>query len=92
MKKFELIQRVAEVSCQPKVVVRSVLDATCDVARVALQGGDSVMLLGLGKLSVAPRAQRTARNIHTGETVTVPAHNGLNFKPSTGLIGAVNGL
>lgn len=90
MKKCELIDNVSRVSGQPKVAVRSVLDATCDVVHVAIAQGDAVSLAGLGKMSVVKRGEKMARNIHTGEKVLVPARKAVRFEPSVGLVKAAN--
>lgn len=89
MKKHELIDRVADVTGQPKVTVRTVLDAACDVVHVAIKT-EPVFLMGLGKLSVVRRGEKHARNMRTGEPVIVPERNGIHFAPSTGLMRALN--
>lgn len=89
MKKHELIDKVSDVTGQPKVTVRSVLDAACDVVRFTLIK-EPVFLMGLGKLTAVDRGEKRARDIRTGETVVVPPRKGIHFAPSTGLMKAVN--
>ncbi len=91
MKKADLIKAVADASHQPQVIVRTVLDATRDVVSDSINKGDDVFLLGLGKLEVRARGAKPARNIHTGERVTVPARQVVLFRPSDGLTAAANG-
>lgn len=92
MKKADLIEEVSIVSKQPETVVRSVLDATCDVVRLAASRGEPVMLFGLGKLHPVQRQERMARNLHTGESITVPPDRFVRFTPSVGLLRSANGL
>ena len=40
-------------------------------------------------VSLADVAERTARNLQTGEMMTVPAHKKVSFKPSKALKEAV---
>lgn len=44
----------------------------------------------IGTLRVIERQEKTARNPRTGEPVTVPAQNGVKFKPIRALKDAVN--
>ena len=90
MKKNEMIDQVAAASGQPKVLVRSVLDATTNVVRKALLRHEPVLLLGLGKIFVLHRGERRARNIHTGEQVIVPPRTVAHLTPSSGLLKALN--
>jgi DNA-binding protein HU-beta len=85
MKKFELVDVVSDACGHPRVAVRAVLDATADSVRAAIARGEEVRLFGLGKLSVSSRGPKKARNIHTGEPITVPARKAALFQPSTAL-------
>lgn len=40
---------------------------------------------GFGTFKIKPMNERQARNPRTGESVTVPAHNKLTFKPNKAL-------
>ena len=88
MKKFELVEEVSKLSGQPRTVVRGVLDSTAKAVRDALSEGEEVRLFGLGKISLSRRGPKRARNIHTGEAVTVPARCVPLFRPSDSLEGA----
>lgn len=90
MLKQEFITRAAHASGESKTTVRRVLDAAAAVTRRAVSKGDSVMLFGLGVLKVAPRGEKRARNIRTGETVIVPARNAVVLQPSDSLVEAAN--
>ena len=75
MLKKDLLAAVARETGHPEPLVRSILEATKTVTIRALSEGRSVMLIGLGKLSVVHRGPRQARNLHTSESVTVPSRN-----------------
>ena len=55
----------------------------------ALAQGESVTLAGFGTFEVASRAARTARNLRTGETMTVQPTKIAVFRPSPALKAAV---
>lgn len=90
MLKIELVEKTAAIAQQTKRVTREVLDALEQVVMEAVAGGRPVMLAGLGKLHVTRRGPRQARNLHTGEAVTVPPRNVVLMRPSAGLIQAAN--
>lgn len=90
MLKQELIARTAHVSGESKTTVRRIFDAAAAVTRRAVSKGEPVMLFGLGKLSVARRGEKRARNLHTGETVIVPERNAVVLQPSDSLVEAAN--
>lgn len=91
MLKGEFIKRVAFVSGTPQSNVRAVLSAALAVTRRAISKGDSVFLFGLGKLKVVERGEKKARNIWTGESVTVPSRKVVVLQPSDPLNEAANG-
>ncbi|MBU3577523.1 HU family DNA-binding protein [Polynucleobacter sp. UK-Kesae-W10] len=90
MLKNDLIKRTAYVSGQTTETVRLVLTATAAVTRKAVSRGEEVMLFGLGKIKVAQRGEKRARNIRTGETVMVPPRNVVLLQASDALIQAAN--
>lgn len=55
-----------------------------------LSGGD-INIPGLGKIKVAVRPARTARNPRTGEKVNVPAKKVLKFSQSSTITKRLNG-
>jgi DNA-binding protein HU-beta len=90
MKKNVLIDAVAESSGYTKQAIREVLDATQDVLHSEIVLGNPVSVLGLGKFSVSDRPAKKARNLHTGETVIVPARRAALFRPSATIRNALN--
>ena len=91
MLKKDLINAVSYRAALPKTMVRAVLDAAGEVSSLALQNGQEVMLLGLGKLSLSRRGPKQARNLHTGATVLVPPRTVVVFAAASGLTKLVNG-
>ena len=90
MLKKDLLQEVASAGGYSEKLVRDVLETTTSVVLTALSKGSSVMLLGLGKLSVVSRGAKKARNLHTGETVMVPPRRVPVLRPSDAAHDAVN--
>ena len=90
MLKKELIKEVALHSGQTEKLTREILESVLTVVLTQLAHGTSVMLLGLGKLSVRRRGEKTARNIHTGAKVAVPARNVAVLRASDAVHDAIN--
>lgn len=90
LKKNQLIAEVAHRSGESKATTRAILDAAADVTRDALSEGMGVFLIGVGKLEVHERGEKTARNLHTGERVVVPKRNVILFRPSESVKAAIN--
>lgn len=91
MLKNELIKSVAADTKIPQDTVRQVMECIADKALSSIRGGEDFMLLGLGKLTVSHRGPKAARNIWTGESVTVPARAVPVFRPSVALSRAAQG-
>jgi DNA-binding protein HU-beta len=91
MDKVDIIGAVAEATGKPKVLIREVLDATAEVVRCATARREEVFLFGVGKLRVSTRAERPARDLHTGARVMVPERNVVLFRPSASMLAAANG-
>jgi len=90
MNKSELINAVAEESGLSKADAGRALDAVVSSVTTALQGGDSVALIGFGTFSVKDRAARTGRNPQTGEAIQIKASKVPSFKAGKALKDSVN--
>ena len=90
MLKKELIKEVALHSGQTEKLTREMLGSVLSVVLTKLSHGTSVMLLGLGKLSVRRRGERVARNIHTGAKVMVAPRNVVVLSASDAVHDAIN--
>jgi len=75
MNKRELVERIVDETDYPLTVVAEVVDAFIEETTAAVIAGDKVTLSGFGTFYRQARAQRTARNIWTGEAVTVRARD-----------------
>ncbi|WP_293266766.1 HU family DNA-binding protein [Neptunomonas sp.] len=96
MKKSELIEAVAQKMkiehdrAVNKADVEALLDSLTSVTAAALQTGDEVVLIGLGKFSTGHRAARTGRNPQTGEPLKISAATTAKFTPAKALKDALN--
>ena len=86
MNKTELVKKIAEKAEISQTQAKSVLEATLESVKEALQGGDSVQLIGFGTFSVSERAARTGKNPRTGEKIQIAAKKIAKFKAGAGLI------
>lgn len=73
MNKKELVARITKKTGLTKNEVNGALDAFCDLVGTALQNGDSVRILELGKFEARKRPARVMKNPRTGEDVNIPA-------------------
>lgn len=90
MNKTELIDAIADAADLPKASAGRALDATLEAITGALQGGDSVSLIGFGTFSVKDRAAREGRNPQTGATIKIAAAKVPGFKAGKALKDACN--
>ena len=89
MNKTELIAAVAAKTGLTKKDAEKVVNATIDSITESLVNGDKVNVSGFGIFEVKARAERTARNPRTNETITIPATKLPAFKASKTLKDAV---
>ncbi len=85
----DLVRKTAETADVSPKVAKSVLEGAITTIQGQLTLGSDVTLGALGKLVVKAKPARKARNPRTGETVDVPAHSVVDFKPSAALKQAV---
>ena len=86
MNETELVKKIAEKAEVSQAQAKSVLEATLESVKEALQAGDSVQLIGFGTFSVSERAARTGKNPRTCEKITIAAKKVAKFKAGAGLI------
>jgi DNA-binding protein HU-beta len=89
MNKGELINAVAEVVSSKKEAQEAV-DCVFSTITEALQGGDSVQVLGFGSFKVSKREARKGRNPQTGAEIQIAARNVPKFVAGKALKDAVN--
>lgn len=91
MNKSELVKVVEQATGVAKRDVDAAVNATIHTIMKELKAGRSVTLSRFGTFSAARRAARKGRNPRTGESVRIPVHKGVRFKPSLALKDVVNG-
>mgnify|MGYP001025802286 CR=1 FL=1 len=89
MSKNELIAAVADGTDKTKADVSAILASFAEVAAKTLQKGGDVTLGGFGKLTIAKRDARQARNPSTGAMIDVPAKTVVKFKVAKDLADTV---
>lgn len=85
MNKTELVASVAAKSGLSKKDAEKALAAVLESVTDALVAGEKVQLVGFGTFETKDRAERTAKNPRTGETVTVAATRVPGFKAGQAL-------
>ena len=85
MTKAELISKIAQEADVTKSVAAEMLKAFLDAIKDEMIRGGSIVFPGFGSFKVVERAGRTAKNLHTGDTIDIPAHNVVKFKVSKSL-------
>lgn len=61
------------------------IDGLIRILKENLVKGEDIFLRGFGTLAVVHREQRPARNLSSGETIIVPAHRSVKFRPGADL-------
>lgn len=89
MNKVDFIRKIAEKTGFTQKDTGATIDAALDVIENALANGDDVRLTGFGTFETVEKAERTARNLQTGEIIAVPAHKAPKFKFSKVIKDAV---
>jgi len=85
MNKSELVATIAESGGLTKVLAAQALDNVLANMATAMENGERVTLSGFGSFKVVERAAQKGRNPQTGQTITIPAHNVVKFKPGKNL-------
>lgn len=66
------------------------IDGLLRVVKDALVKGEPLYLRGFGSFHLADVAERTARNIKTGEPLIIPAHKSVKFRIAKEFNNALN--
>ena len=85
MNKSELIAHAAEASGIAKKDAERVINAALDAITATLAQGGKVQLSGFGIFETKHRDARIGRNLHTRETIEIPAVRVPTFKASKNL-------
>ncbi|MCH5234504.1 MAG: integration host factor subunit beta [Muribaculaceae bacterium] len=90
MKKNDLVKELAVSEKLTLTTATKAVDGVIRVIKETLAKGEDITLRGFGTLSVVDCAEKTARNISTGQPVIIPAHKSVKFKPSKELKESLN--
>jgi DNA-binding protein HU-beta len=97
LNKAELVDRVVQKTGLPIRDVRTIVDAIFDpdpnlgLIAAELLGGGKVAISGFGTFEARARKERTGRNPHTGEAVSIPATRAPAFKAGKPLKESLRG-
>ncbi|MBE6195727.1 MAG: integration host factor subunit beta [Rikenellaceae bacterium] len=89
MTKADIVSEIAKSTGIEKVQVQAVVEAFMESVKGSLIQGNDVFLRGFGSFIVKKRAQKVARNILKGTTITIPEHNIPAFKPAKSFVAKV---
>jgi DNA-binding protein HU-beta len=85
MIKGELVATIAEAANLTKVRAEQALNMVLLNMAGAMENGERVTLSGFGSFRVIQRAAQKGRNPQTGQSIVIPAHNVVKFKPGKAL-------
>ena len=89
MTKADIVNNIAKETGIEKVLVQQVVESFMENVKGSLIENEPVYLRGFGSFIIKERAQKVARNISKGTTITIPAHNIPAFKPAKSFSGKV---
>lgn len=89
MTKADIVNNIAKETGVEKVLVQQVVEAFMENVKGSLIEKEAVYLRGFGSFIIKERAEKVARNISKGTTITIPAHNIPAFKPAKSFAGKV---
>ena len=89
MTKADIVSEIAKSTGIEKVQVQAVVEAFMESVTGSLIQGNDVFLRGFGSFIIKKRAQKVARNILKGTTITIPEHNIPAFKPAKSFVAKV---
>jgi len=82
MNKGKLVATIAEVGGLTKAQAAHALNRVLTNMADAMEKGERVTLAGFGSFKVVERAEQKGRNPHTGQSLVIPAHNVVKFRPA----------
>ncbi|OEU54945.1 MAG: DNA-binding protein [Desulfobulbaceae bacterium S3730MH12] len=85
MNKKELVATIATSGGMSKVRAGQALSAVLANMVNAMEEGERVTISGFGSFRVVERATQKGRNPRTGESIIIPAHKTVKFKPGKNL-------
>lgn len=85
-----ILDSIVDKNSISKVFARSLVNEMSAIIQQGLLRDNVVNLSGLGIFKLHAVAERPGRNIQTGETITIPAHRKVLFKPEKHLRELIN--
>lgn len=82
MTKADIVNNIAKETGVEKALVQQIVESFMENVKGSLIENEPVYLRGFGSFIIKERAQKVARNISKGTTITIPAHNIPAFKPA----------
>lgn len=89
MNKGELVATIAQVRKITKVQAEIALSRVLFQMSKAMEKGEKVTLSGFGTFRVVERAEQKGRNPQTGESIVIPSHKVVKFRPGKNLFNRV---
>lgn len=90
MTKNDLIRELAVSEKLTLTTATKAVDGAIRIIKENISKGEDLFIRGFGSLAVVNCAEKTARNISTGQPIVVPAHKSVKFKPSKELKELLN--
>jgi integration host factor subunit alpha len=91
MTKAEIVQVLYErVGGCSKREAATLVDATFEIMKETLGGGEHVKVSGFGKFALRDKRERPGRSPQTGEAITIEERRVLSFKASPSLRAVMN--
>jgi integration host factor subunit alpha len=88
--KEAITQSIADRLDLSKASALKAAEATFEIIKNALEGGEDVLISRFGKFCVKSKGQRRGRNPTTGEPIMLDGRRVVNFKCSSVLKGKLN--
>ena len=89
MTKAEIVSQIANETGIERASVMRTVEAFMEAVKGSMIKGENVYLRGFGSFVVRKRAQKTARYISKGISITIPEHYIPSFKPAKSFMGEV---
>lgn len=83
--KQEFIDRVAKKANISKKDANIAVNAMINVIGDAMGNEENIVIPDFGSFKIQKYKAKKGRNIHTGESITIPAHNKIKFTPGNAL-------
>jgi integration host factor subunit alpha len=90
MTKADLVDKIHANTGLTKDEAFAYLETILETIKKTLETAEGVKITGFGSFIVKEKKSRNARNLQTGEPITITARRIVTFKPSTLLRQAVN--